>query len=494
VKSGSMVTIPVWLAILLGSLGAFAIIDRLFLPLVRWWLHRPVSRTIDDIGQRLKLRIPRFKLAPRRVVIAQLMCDPDVLKAVKDEAKARDEPMRVSHARAKRYAKEIVPAYSAYAYFRVGTGLAKWLSTAIYRVRLGAFEEARLDQVPQDATVVFVINHRSNMDYALITALLSQSSALSYAVGEWGRVMLLQSLIRAMGSYFVRRESSSAIYRKVLARYVHTAIASGVTQAVFPEGGLTLDGKLRPPKLGLLSYMVAGFDPNGTRDVVFVPVGINYDHVLEDELLTAAASTPAGERPHFSVPPLALTAWVANELRQRIRGTWERYGYACVGFGHPVSLRGYLGQRGVDLRALPEEQRFAEIAQLGQCLMREVGHVVPALPVPLVSTAPLAAGEALSDLQLDDAVRDLMRRLKSVGAYVLSPSHGQQVGDVGLRMLMQRRLVTGEAGVYRLNRGATALLTFYANSIAHLLAGDIGVQSTEGATVSSADSTNGSWS
>jgi glycerol-3-phosphate O-acyltransferase len=234
--------------------------------------------------------------------------------------------------------------------------------------------------------------------------------------------------------------------------------------------------KLRPPKLGLLSYMVADFDPNGVRDIVFVPVGINYDHVLEDELLTDTASTPADERPHFSVPPLALMVWVANELRQRIRGTWERYGYACVSFGHPLSLRGYLGQRGVDLRALPEEQRFAEIAQLGQCLMREVGHVVPALPVPLVSTVLLAAGErGQSDLQLDDAVRDLMRRVKSVGAYVLIPSHGQQVGDVGLKMLMQRHLVTGEAGVYRLNRAATALLAPYANSIAHLLAGAGGV-------------------
>ena len=300
--------------------------------------------------------------------------------------------------------------------------------------------------MPRDATVVFVINHRSNMDYALVTALMSQSSVLSYAVGEWGRVMVLQNLIPAMGSYFVRRENSSAIYRKVLARYVQIAIASGVTQAVFPEGGLTCDGKLRPPKLGLLSYMVAGFDPNGTRDIVFVPVGINYDHVLEDELLTAAASNPAAERPHFSVPPLALTRWVGNELWQRIRGTWERYGYACAGFGQPLSLRDFLGQRGVELRALPEEQRFAEIAQLGQCLMREVGHIVPALPVPVVSTALLAAGEAgLSDLQLDDAVRDLMRRLKSVAAYVLTPSHGQRVGEVGLRMLMRRQLVTGES-------------------------------------------------
>jgi glycerol-3-phosphate O-acyltransferase len=476
-----MVTLPVWLLILVGSLGAVAIIDRLFLPAVRWWLHRPIDRTMDDINQRLKLRIPPFKLARRRLLIAQLMCDPEVLKAVDDEATARNEAMRVSHARARRYAKEIVPAFSAYAYFRVGTGIAKWLSTAIYRVRLGAFEEATLYQVPKDATVVFVINHRSNMDYALVTALLSQSSALSYAVGEWGRVLVLQSLIRAMGSYFVRRECSSALYRKVLARYVHIAIASDETQAVFPEGDLTLDGKLRPPKLGLLSYMVADFDPYGTHDIVFVPVGINYDHVLEDELLTAMASTPANERPHFSVPLHALIVWVANELRQRIGGTWERYGYACVSFGHPLSLRGYLGQRGVYLRALPEEQRFAEIEQLGRCLMREVGHVVPALPVPLVSTALLAAGErGLSELQLDESVRDLLRRLKSVGAYVLTPSHGQQVGNVGLRMLMQRQLVTAEAGVYRLNRGATALLAFYANSIAHLLADGVGVQSTEG--------------
>ena len=138
------------------------------------------------------------------------MFDPEVLKAVEDEAKARGEPKSVTHARARRYAKEIVPSFSAYAYFRVGTGLAKRLSTALYRVRLGAFEEAELYQVPPDASVVFVINHRSNMDYVLVTYLVSESSALSYAVGEWARVWALQSLIRAMGGYFVRRDSSNA--------------------------------------------------------------------------------------------------------------------------------------------------------------------------------------------------------------------------------------------------------------------------------------------
>ena len=76
------------------------------------------------------------------------MFDPEVLKAVEDEAKARGEPKSVAHARARRYAKEIVPAFSAYTYFRVGTALARRISTALYRVRLGAFDEATLYQVP----------------------------------------------------------------------------------------------------------------------------------------------------------------------------------------------------------------------------------------------------------------------------------------------------------------------------------------------------------
>jgi len=31
--------------------------------------------------------------------------------------------------------------------------------------------------------------------------------------------------------------------------------------------------------------MVKGFDPHGERDLVFIPVGINYDRVLEDRTL-----------------------------------------------------------------------------------------------------------------------------------------------------------------------------------------------------------------
>ncbi len=475
----SSVAIPLWLAILLGALAAIALIDRLFAPAFRWWLRRRVNRAIDELNQRLKLRIPPFKLARRRQLIEQLMFDPGVLKAVEDEAKARDEPKTVALARARRYAKEIVPAFSAYTYFRVGASLARRISTSLYRVRVGAFDEQALYNVPPDAAVVFVINHRSNMDYVLVTYLVSESSALSYAVGEWARVWALQSLIRAMGGYFVRRDSSNPLYRRVLSSYVQMATASGVAQAVFPEGGLTRDGSLRPPKLGLLSYMVSGFDPNGARDIVFVPVGINYDRVLEDRILVAAATTPKGERPRFGFNPVVLTAFLAKSLWLRLRGAWHRYGYACVSFGAPLSLRAYMAARSIDFRALPEARRFAEIERLGQKLMEAVGRVVPALPVSLVATAMLAGGErGLTSFELKGAVFELMRRLQAQGAHVHIPRQDQEYAvEVGLRMLTLRHLVAEADGVYRVNPKETALLAFYANAIAHLLAADgAGVQ------------------
>ncbi|HHI82260.1 MAG TPA: glycerol-3-phosphate acyltransferase, partial [Rhizobiales bacterium] len=283
---------------LAGVLALIGLLDRLLVPSVRWVLRRRLNRAIDQLNARLMLKIPPFKLARRKVLIDSLLFDPDVLKGIDDEAVRLGEPHDVVQARAKRYAREIVPAFSAYTYFGFAMKLAKAVSTFLYRVRLGAINEEALRSIPKDASVVFVINHRSNMDYVLVSHMVSTSSALSYAVGEWARVWLLQNFIRAMGGYFVRRDSSSnPLYRKVLARYVQMATAAGVAQAVFPEGGLSRDGALQAPKLGLLNYIVSGFDLKGARDIVFVPVGLNYDRVLEDRILLSAAEragAPAG--------------------------------------------------------------------------------------------------------------------------------------------------------------------------------------------------------
>jgi glycerol-3-phosphate O-acyltransferase len=466
----STVTLPLWLALIIGALAIWAAFERIIAPAVRHLMRRRLNRAIDELNTRLKLRIQPLKLAKRQALIDQLIFDPEVLRAIEAYATENKVPREAAQAKARGYAKEIVPSFSAYAYFGIGIRLARSLSTFLYRVRLGYLDEQAMQAVDPDAAVIFVINHRSNMDYVLVTYLASSSSALSYAVGEWARVWLLQNLIRSMGAYFVRRDSREPLYRKVLARYVHLAVAGGLTQAMFPEGGLTRDGRLRPPKLGLLGYMVSGFDPHGPRDAVFVPVGLNYDRVLEDRIQVATLSTSEGEKPRFRFSPAVLAGFIANRIKLRWQGRLYRYGYACVSFGRPVSLRQFCRERSVDFRTLDEARRFAEVDRLGQMLMRKVGEVVPALPVSLVATVILVAPKPLSALELKGEVEILIRRLIAGGAHIHIPRADQDYAiEVGLRTLLLRHFVLEENGLYRANPVEEIMLRYYANAIAHLV-------------------------
>ena len=303
-------------------------------------------------------------------------------------------PREVAMEKVKRYASEIVPSFSAYAYFRIGTRIAGSVSQMLYRVRIGYRNDEALAAVDPASSVIFVINHRSNMDYVLVTYVAATSSALSYAVGEWAQVWGLREPDPLDGRLFRARESREALYRKVLARYVHMATSAGVTQAMFPEGGLSRDGRLRPPKFGLLSYMVSGFDPHGPRDVVFVPVGVNYDRVLEDRMLTSAASAEPGKKPVFGFNAASsrgtsstTSGWrcAANGIASAIPASVSASRCRCESMSRRPEI---------DFRLLSPEARRIETEKLGNKLMQAVGRVVPALPVSLVSTAMLQAGDA----------------------------------------------------------------------------------------------------
>jgi len=472
--------LPLWLVVLVSVLSIMAALDHLLLPSARWVMRRRLNRAIDELNTRLKLRIQPFKLAKRQSLIDQLVFDPDVLGEIEVYAKNSGVSRAAAQELARAYAREIVPSFSAYAYFGIGARLARWISTVLYRVRLGYMDADALKTVDPDSSVIFVINHRSNMDYVLVTYMASTSSALSYAVGEWARVWLLQSLIRSMGAYFVRRDSRDPLYRKVLARYVHMAVAGGLAQAVFPEGGLTRDGKLQPPKLGLIGYMVSGFDPQGARDAVFVPVGINYDRVLEDRLQLGSLAIKQGGRARHRFNLIVLLKALFSHIALRLRGRWYRFGYACVSFGAPLSLRQYVKERGIDFRVLDQDTRFAEVERLANVLMARVGAVVPALPVALVATVMLDAGVPLSMLELKSRVLAFVQRLAASGAHVHIPRGDQDYAiEVGLRMLRLRHLVAEVDGLYRIEADETQLLRYYANSIAHLLAAPASAQAAE---------------
>jgi glycerol-3-phosphate O-acyltransferase len=464
------VVLPLWAAVLLALLAAWAALDRLLIPSVRWLIRRRANRVLEEINTRLKIRVQPFKLTKRAVLIDRLTYDPQVVEAAEAAAVQEAMPREVAMARVARYAREIVPAFNAYVYFRVGYWLARNLARSLYRVRLGYSDEEGLTAMPTNATVVFVMNHRSNMDYILVSYLAAERAALSYAVGEWARIWPLQTLIRAMGAYFVRRNSRDALYRKVLERYVAMATAAGVTQAVFPEGGLSREGKLRPPKLGILDYMLRAFDPAGERDLVFIPVGINYDRTLEDRSFLAEL---APERRAPGSPLLHTGRFVMKNFWLMVRSEWHRFGYACVNFGTPISARAYLAARKLDLRTLPKEERFARVEAFATELMAGIARVVPVVPVSVVATAFLRRpGRSWSELEIKAESLRILRELQSRGAHVYIPRKDQDYAiAVGLRMLTLRRLVTEREGMFSVAPGETPMLAYYANSIAHLLAG-----------------------
>ncbi|MGY6634814.1 MAG: 1-acyl-sn-glycerol-3-phosphate acyltransferase [Alkalilacustris sp.] len=452
----STVELPLWLFVLILAFAAVTFASHFLFPSVRWFFRRRMERAVAELNKRLERPIQPFKLMRRQDMIVRLIYDPQVMEAVVEHAQAEGVPESVAFQTARRYAREIVPSFSAATYFGPAIRAARGLSRGLYDVRLGHHDEDVLRDIDRRAAVVFVMNHRSNMDYVLVTYLAADRSALSYAVGEWARIWPLQGLIRSMGAYFIRRRYRSPLYRRVLARYVQMATHEGVTQAIFPEGGLSLDGRVGPAKKGLLHYIISNFDPDDGRDVVFIPVALNYDRVLEDRVLLEAAAS--GER-RFRMRLGATTGFVARVLWQRLRGRFRRFGYAGVSFGAPLSLQGFL-----------RDHPGARTDALATALMARIRTAMPVLPVPLVAAVLHRADGPVPTPEVAARAEGWVQAFRAAGCQVHLPD-----GDVaravqeGLAALAIRRIVGEGAGGWRVVPGEETVLAFYAASIGHLV-------------------------
>jgi len=446
-----------------AALAVWAFYEHVLVPALRWMVTHPANRVIDDVSSRLRIGIRPFQRTKRQALVHRLVTDPKVQQAAERYALDRKVSLSRVMQRVERYAREIVPAFNAYAYFRIGYWFGRAIARTLYRVRLGYIDSEGIARIDGDATVVLVMNHRSNMDYILAGFMAADQAALSYAVGEWARIWPLSAVIRAMGAYFVRRDSGDDLYRRVLERYIVMATEAGVPQAVFPEGGLSRDGRMRAPRLGVLDYMMRGFRVESDRDLVFVPLGINYDRVLEDRTLLSSAEDKVGAL-------RGTLGFVWQNVRLVAQSRWRRFGYACVNFGAPFSMREYCRSSGVDFQRLTGEERRRAMADLGTALMNSVGRVVPVVPVALMATVFVRNAErALSELDLKAQAARLIAALEAKGAHLYVPRGDRDYAlAVGLRMLRLRNLVEEREGLYQIRLGEKALVEYYANSIAHL--------------------------
>lgn len=464
------ITIPFWLFALLSLITGFVVIHRFLFPGIRWFFRKKVNRAIEELNQRLNVKLRPFQLTKRQVLLDRLIHDSQVLDLVQSQAAEDEVPRDVLMEKVHIYAREIVPSFNAYIYYRFGFWLSKKLAMMFYKVRVKTATRQHLEQINKDSTVVFIMNHRSNMDYILVSFLVSEKMTMSYAVGEWARIWPLQGLISSMGAYFVRRNSRNPLYRKVLERYIAMATKEGVCQAVFPEGGLSKDGKLRAPKLGFLDYMLRNYNYNEDRDVVFIPVGINYDRVLEDRTLLRALDPEAERRSSWYAIKTTIKFWWHN-MRLARKHQWKRFGYASVNFANPVSTKKYCGQQSINFSQLEPEQRFVEVAKLADHLMHDIEKTVPVVPTVLLATVflqsseqPIEQKEALKRAQI------LMEQVRAKGAEILFPNHDKLVNLEGaFDMLCLRHLLIEKNQTYIMDENARDILEYYRNSINHWL-------------------------
>ncbi|MEX0962712.1 MAG: 1-acyl-sn-glycerol-3-phosphate acyltransferase [Pseudohongiellaceae bacterium] len=463
----STVTLPSWVFVFLLVAASYALIMSVLFPSVRWFFRRRLNRTVDRLNSSLQIKIRPLQRSKRQLLIDQLMFDQEIIALIEEQSQRDAMPRDVLQQRVKGYAREIVPSFNAYIYYQVFYWLAKKVSRFIYRVRVAAAEPDKLQAVDPDATVVFVMNHRSNMDYVLISYLAAERVTLSYAVGEWARIFPLEMLIRAMGAFFVRRGSQNPLYRKVLERYVYMATQSGVCQAVFLEGGLSRNGSLGEPKLGFLDYILRHYDWRTDRDVVFVPVGINYDRVLEDENLLAWDKKEA--RLSTAQHLAKLWRFLRLNLFAGSRQRWTRYGYASVNFGVPLSMRRYCEQQNLDFNHLEKDLRIAKVLELAELLMQALRYVMPIIPVPVIAAVLLRAGEdTKTSLEIVSDCDTLIDEMIEKGAAMkASEKPRPRTLSNSLELLIARNFLLEQDDRYRINPEYRPLIQYYANSIEH---------------------------
>jgi glycerol-3-phosphate O-acyltransferase len=441
--------------------------------LAAWWITRRFAdRLARRAALRFRSRIDRYKLARRRFVRARLVGNPDIAAAVRDHAREHGVTEAEAWRKVHGYITEIVPFFNIVAYYQVGYRLAKVLLRLFYNVTVEHEDGASLRRPPRDAVLIYLMNHRSNADYVVVSYALAGQVAISYAVGEWARAFPLEHMFKAFGSYFIRRRFREPLYHAVLERYVQQITRMGVTQGIFLEGGLTRDGLLKAPKIGLLDYVLGiGRDPEFRSRVFVIPVALNYDRVVEDrslirELMVRGGAKPMPRRTQLS-EVARYTGW---NLARLVTGRWKRYGRAAVVVGNPIPLEDWFAAN-TDLFDLPRPERLARVQALCDGIMDRIGRLVPVTPVPLACAAIQSIDRDFIPRELLlERMAELRETLVELNSRVVRSDRSiEDTLEVAQRTLRMRRVLHEGPDGFAVSSRNRELVTYYANSIAHLL-------------------------
>jgi glycerol-3-phosphate O-acyltransferase len=333
------------------------------------------------------------------------------------------------------------------------------LHTRAWTVKADAAELERLKVLNERHALVYLPTHRSYADAFILSRLLRDHQMKRNHIlggnnlGFWP----LGTIIRRAGGILIRRSfQDDEVYKLVVREYLAWLASQRLNLEWYMEGGRSRSGKLRPPKFGLLRYLVDAIESGGTDDMLLVPVSTTYDQMHEVGRMAAEEAGASKAKENL--------LWLAGYARMQQK--WV--GTAHVRFGEPLSLKDALA------RADSDGPGKWTVAKIAFEVFQRINRVTPVTAPALVTLALLGVGDrALTLDEVRDAVLPLLdyvqaRSIPSVDVQVLR-------GRDGLRETLATlgsggAVSTYDAGVepvYRIEPGQHGVAAFYRNSAIH---------------------------
>ena len=429
---------------------------------------RKLSRVLRTHFRRIRAAVIGPDLSTRRLLVDKVLATDAVKDAIADQARRDNSTPAEAWKKAHGYAYEIAADYS-HPVVRSASFLLTMVWNRIYRGVL-VHHLDKLKQAAPGHEVIYVPCHRSHMDYLLLSYLLYTRGIVPphIVAGINLNLPVIGTVLRKGGAFFIRRSiRGSALYSTVLSEYVAKLVSGGYSIEYFVEGGRSRTGRLLPPKGGMVSMTVRAFLRQPTRPVLFQPVYIGYEKLMEgnsylDEL---SGKQKKGE-----------SIW--QLLRGIPKVLRSNYGQVVVNFGEPIKLDDVLAEHAPDWNGKPlgDDEKPAwlsgtvdSLAHRIQVNVNRAADVNPInlLALALLSTPKHAMGEAdlLAQISLSTT---LLADLPYSDRVTVTPhppaqiiAHGEEIGVLTRteHPMGDVLLVAGDQAV---------LLSYFRNNVLHL--------------------------
>ncbi len=428
---------------------------------------RKASRVMRAHFRRLRAAVIGPDLSHRRTVIDAAMNAEGVRTAVAAVASKERITLEQAEGRARSYAWEIAADYS-----HPTVRSASFLLTTFWNRLYDGIRTHHFDTLKQAAPgheVIYVPCHRSHIDYLLLSYLLYVNGIVPphIAAGVNLNLPVIGSLLRKGGAFFLRRSfKANALYSAVFSEYVTQLFQRGVSMEYFIEGGRSRTGRLLEPRAGMLAMTVKSFLRESRRPVVFQPVYIGYERVLEGKSYIGELSGKAKEKESIF------------GLIKSLKLLRERYGKVTVSFGEPVYLVQMLDEAVGDWRATAKDDRpewfGSAVSTLAERILVNINRAADVNPVNLLSAALL--GTPKHAMAEDDLKRQIALSQRLIGAVPYSDrvtmteldpagvvAYGEKLGVI-------QRVKHPLGDVLHSTGDQAVLLSYFRNNVLHLFA------------------------